>query len=112
MLRRQRNRTVGGNAERRSGAHEPIVLELADVTKRYGNVVAVDDVSLQLAKGEFLSLLGPSGSGKTTTLQMIAGLAQPSAGEILLAGPADRAVAALQARHRHGVSELRAISRT
>jgi putative spermidine/putrescine transport system ATP-binding protein len=62
------------------------VLELVDVTKRYGSVAAVERLSLQLAQGEFLSLLGPSGSGKTTTLQMIAGLAQPSAGEILLAG--------------------------
>ena len=60
--------------------------ELVDVTKRYGSVAAVERLSLQLAQGEFLSLLGPSGSGKTTTLQMIAGLAQPSAGEILLAG--------------------------
>jgi putative spermidine/putrescine transport system ATP-binding protein len=62
------------------------VLELQHVTKRYGSVAAVDDVSLQLRQGEFLSLLGPSGSGKTTTLQMVAGLAQPSAGEILLSG--------------------------
>jgi putative spermidine/putrescine transport system ATP-binding protein len=64
----------------------PIVLELADVTKRYGGIAAVERVSLQLANGEFLSLLGPSGSGKTTTLQMIAGLAQPSSGEIFLSG--------------------------
>jgi putative spermidine/putrescine transport system ATP-binding protein len=64
----------------------PIVLELADVTKRYGGIAAVEHVSLQLANGEFLSLLGPSGSGKTTTLQMIAGLVQPSSGEIFLSG--------------------------
>jgi putative spermidine/putrescine transport system ATP-binding protein len=62
------------------------VLELNQVAKHYGNVVAVENVSLKLAKGEFLSLLGPSGSGKTTTLQMIAGLVQPTSGEILLAG--------------------------
>jgi putative spermidine/putrescine transport system ATP-binding protein len=64
----------------------PFVLELADVTKRYGAIAAVDHVSLQLRKGEFLSLLGPSGSGKTTTLQMVAGLTQPTSGEILLSG--------------------------
>jgi putative spermidine/putrescine transport system ATP-binding protein len=64
----------------------PFVLELGDVTKRYGSFAAVDRVSLQLNKGEFLSLLGPSGSGKTTTLQMIAGLVQPSSGQILLSG--------------------------
>jgi putative spermidine/putrescine transport system ATP-binding protein len=62
------------------------VLELVDVTKRYGQLAAVDHVSLQLRKGEFLSLLGPSGSGKTTTLQMVAGLTQPTSGEILLSG--------------------------
>jgi putative spermidine/putrescine transport system ATP-binding protein len=66
----------------------PFVLELADVTKRYGALTAVDRASLQLGNGEFLSLLGPSGSGKTTTLQMIAGLLQPTAGEIRLSGRA------------------------
>ena len=62
------------------------ILELRDVSKAYGAVMAVADLSLQLAKGEFLSLLGPSGSGKTTTLTMIAGLLQPTQGEILLEG--------------------------
>jgi putative spermidine/putrescine transport system ATP-binding protein len=62
------------------------ILELRGISKSYGPVTAVADLSLQLAKGEFLSLLGPSGSGKTTTLTMIAGLLQPSAGEILLEG--------------------------
>ena len=60
------------------------ILELHDVSKGYGPHIAVADLSLQLAKGEFLSLLGPSGSGKTTTLMMIAGLRQPTTGEILL----------------------------
>jgi putative spermidine/putrescine transport system ATP-binding protein len=59
------------------------ILELRGVSRSYGTVVAVADLSLQLVKGEFLSLLGPSGSGKTTTLMMIAGLSQPTAGEIL-----------------------------
>ena len=62
------------------------VLRLDRVSKAFGNVVAVDQVTFVLAEGEFLSLLGPSGSGKTTTLQMIAGLARPTSGEILLAG--------------------------
>ena len=47
---------------------------------------AVEEVSLTLGPGEFVTLLGPSGSGKTTTLQMIAGLRSPSAGEIMLDG--------------------------
>ncbi len=52
-------------------------VELRSVTKRFGEVVAVDDLSLDLAAGEFFTLLGPSGCGKTTTLRMIAGFEQP-----------------------------------
>ncbi len=62
-------------------------LELVSVTKRFGSkVVAVDDVSIAVAKGEFFSLLGPSGCGKSTTLRMVAGFEEPSAGDILLDG--------------------------
>jgi putative spermidine/putrescine transport system ATP-binding protein len=60
------------------------ILELRNVRKTYGPLVAVDDISVTLSAGEFLSFLGPSGSGKTTTLAMIAGLVEPSSGEILL----------------------------
>ncbi|HET7727067.1 MAG TPA: ABC transporter ATP-binding protein, partial [Candidatus Limnocylindrales bacterium] len=56
------------------------------VTKRFGDVVAVDDLSLAIGHGAFYSLLGPSGCGKTTTLRMIAGFEQPTAGEIYLEG--------------------------
>jgi spermidine/putrescine transport system ATP-binding protein len=56
------------------------------VTKRFGDFVAVDGVSLAIAPGEFLTLLGASGSGKTTTLRMIAGFDQPTAGEIWMEG--------------------------
>ncbi|MDU6803124.1 MAG: ATP-binding cassette domain-containing protein, partial [Bradyrhizobium sp.] len=51
-------------------------LTLEGLTRLYGDVAAVSDVSLSVAKGEFVSLLGPSGCGKTTTLQMIAGLVE------------------------------------
>lgn len=61
-------------------------VELQRVTKRFGDFVAVDNVSLQIADGEFFSLLGPSGCGKTTSLRMIAGFEQPSVGEVLIMG--------------------------
>lgn len=59
-------------------------LELRHLCKTYGDVRAVDDVSLGLRPGEFVTFLGPSGSGKTTTLAMIAGLVEPTRGAILL----------------------------
>ena len=61
-------------------------LSLRGLRKSFGAVVAVDAVSLDAAPGEFLSLLGPSGCGKTTVLRMVAGLIEPDAGEIRLAG--------------------------
>src|SRR4051794_25505833 len=61
-------------------------VEFRSVTKRFGSLTAVDNVSLQVKKGEFLSLLGPSGCGKTTSLRMIAGFEQPDEGEILIGG--------------------------
>ena len=57
-------------------------LQIRNLRKTYGDVVAVDTVSLVVHEGEFLTLLGPSGSGKTTTLMMIAGFVQPTAGTI------------------------------
>src|SRR5436309_6962135 len=63
-------------------------LELRDITKRFGRVAAADRVSVEVADGEFLTLLGPSGCGKTTTLRIIAGLVDPDEGEVLLDGVA------------------------
>ena len=62
------------------------LLELQHLTKRFGAFAAVDDLSLSIASGEFLTLLGASGSGKTTTLRMIAGFEPPTEGEILMDG--------------------------
>ncbi len=62
------------------------VLQLAKLTKHFGDVIAVDDVSLDILDGEFLTLLGPSGSGKTTILNMIAGFEFPTSGDIVLQG--------------------------
>ena len=63
---------------------ETVVVE--NLTKRFGDMVAVDDVSFSVARGELLCLLGPSGCGKTTLLRMLAGLLEPTAGEIYLNG--------------------------
>jgi spermidine/putrescine transport system ATP-binding protein len=59
---------------------------LVGVSKRFGGVNAVDDVSLEIAEGEFFSLLGPSGCGKTTTLRMVAGFELPDTGRIVMQG--------------------------
>jgi len=61
-------------------------LQLHGLTKKFAEVTAVDDLSLNVEKGEFVSLLGPSGCGKTTTLQMIAGFVDVTAGSIILDG--------------------------
>ena len=74
-------------------------VRLGGVRKTYGEVVAVAGIDLEVARGEFFTLLGPSGSGKTTTLRMIAGFEEPDAGTVELTGrdvtglpPYDRAV--------------------
>jgi spermidine/putrescine transport system ATP-binding protein len=59
---------------------------LRSVTKRFDQLVAVDDLNLELAQGEFFTLLGPSGCGKTTTLRMIAGFERPTSGEVRIEG--------------------------
>ncbi len=62
------------------------ILALDNVTKRFGETVTADGISLSLQHGEFFTLLGPSGSGKSTILRMIAGLETPDAGRVLLEG--------------------------
>jgi putative spermidine/putrescine transport system ATP-binding protein len=71
--------------ERPSGAEPPDV-RLSGLRKTYGEVVAVDGIDLEIARGEFFTLLGPSGSGKTTTLRMIAGFEEPDQGKVELGG--------------------------
>ncbi len=62
------------------------LVSLRNLNKHYGNFAAVDDISLDIQDGEFLTFLGSSGSGKSTTLSMLAGFEQPSSGEILVNG--------------------------
>jgi putative spermidine/putrescine transport system ATP-binding protein len=64
----------------------PADVQLESVTKSYGDVLAVDGLTLEIAAGEFFTMLGPSGSGKTTTLRLIAGFELPDEGRVLLKG--------------------------
>ncbi len=64
----------------------PAAVSLVGLTKRFGDQVAVSDISLDIPDGEFFSLLGPSGSGKTTTLRLIAGFERPTSGSVRLHG--------------------------
>ena len=79
--------TEGGPAEpgASDAARTPDVT-LSGISKRYGDVVAIDHVDLEVAPGEFFTMLGPSGSGKTTTLRMIAGFDVPDTGRVEIAG--------------------------
>jgi len=69
-----------------SAATPPAAVRLESVGKRFGDVLAVDGIDLDVRDGEFFSMLGPSGSGKTTTLRMIAGFERPTSGRVLLHG--------------------------
>ncbi|MCP8316674.1 MAG: phosphate ABC transporter ATP-binding protein [archaeon] len=62
------------------------LIELKDVTKRYGEIVALNKVSLKVMKGEILAIIGPNGSGKTTMLRIMAGIDKPASGEIYFDG--------------------------
>ena len=65
---------------------DPPAIRLDGVTKRFGGVMAVDNVTLEIEEGEFFSLLGPSGCGKTTTLRILAGFETPDEGSVYLRG--------------------------
>jgi spermidine/putrescine ABC transporter ATP-binding subunit len=69
-----------------SGSDDDVIIRIDDVTKRWGKVVGVDRVSLEIRRGEFFALLGPSGCGKTTLLRMIAGFEVPTEGKIWIDG--------------------------
>ena len=84
------------------------LLSLQHISKNFGEGDVLRDISLDVARGEFVTLLGASGCGKTTTLRIISGLETPDEGTVLLDG---RDVTALPPEPRqHGLSELRALS--
>ncbi|EKN00375.1 MULTISPECIES: ABC transporter ATP-binding protein [Acidocella] len=72
-------------------------LELRNLRKEFGDFVAIDNISLRIEKGEFITFLGPSGSGKSTTLYAIAGFVEPNAGDVLLNG---RSLVGVAPNHR------------
>ena len=82
------NNPSAGNGRQNSASADPAsaYVRISHVTKRFGDFVAVDDVSLDIRRGEIFCLLGGSGSGKTTLLRMLAGFEQPSAGTIHIDG--------------------------
>jgi putative spermidine/putrescine transport system ATP-binding protein len=100
----EKETAVASTQSRRSegepgAASADLDVNLVGVSKRYGDVVAVESLDLEVKRGEFFTLLGPSGSGKTTTLRMIAGFEEPDTGRVELAGrdvtglpPYDRSV--------------------
>jgi spermidine/putrescine transport system ATP-binding protein len=87
----EERRTTERPQEARDAARG-VAVELSEVTKRFGEFTAVDDLTLEIREGEFFSLLGPSGCGKTTTLRMIAGFEDLTEGEIRVAGEPMRGV--------------------
>jgi ABC-2 type transport system ATP-binding protein len=75
----------GGTASRGSAVQAPVV-EVRSIVRRFGKIVAVDDVSFEIFPGEIFGILGPNGSGKTTTIRILCGLLQPTSGTASVAG--------------------------
>jgi ABC-2 type transport system ATP-binding protein len=83
------------------GSDTPALVEASHLTKRYGDFVAVDDLSFRVGSGEIYGLLGPNGAGKTTTILMLLGLSEPSEGEARVIG-LDPARQPLEVKRRVG----------
>lgn len=84
--------------------HAPLpALELRDLVKRFGALIAVDHLSLQVNKGEVFGFLGPNGAGKTTAIRMMCGLLKPNQGEVLINGAALRAGREGESRAKVGI---------
>src|SRR5215208_2178243 len=81
-------------------------LELTGLTKRYGSLAVVKDISLAIDKGQLVCLLGPSGCGKTTTLRLVAGFLEPDGGEIRVGGRRISARGESEAPERRNMSMI------
>src|SRR5919106_357053 len=77
--------TTGADGSAPRGGAMPVI-ELAEVTRRFGDVTAVDALSLTIERGETVALLGPNGAGKTTAIELLLGLVAPDAGSVRLFG--------------------------
>ena len=111
----------GATLSPENGSRVPVVV-VSSLTKRFGEVVAVDDLTFSLRPGTITGFLGPNGAGKTTTLRLLLGLAEPTAGEALVFGhpyreiddPARRVGAVLESSDLHpgrsGRDHLRALA--
>jgi len=112
---------LGTHTPPEGGARDPVVT-VSSLTKRYGEILAVDDLTFSLHPGTITGFLGPNGAGKTTTLRLLLGLAEPTAGEALVFGrryrelddPARRVGAVLESADCHpgrsGRDHLRALA--
>jgi ABC-2 type transport system ATP-binding protein len=81
------NQRISGQEKSAARQNEPVqVLVIEELTKKFGNFKAVDDISLAVSRGEIFGFLGPNGAGKTTTIKMIAGLLKPDTGRIFING--------------------------
>jgi len=66
--------------------NKDIVIQVSDLTKRYGEILAVDHISFEVKEGEVFGFLGPNGAGKTTTIRMLTGLSKPTEGDVFILG--------------------------
>lgn len=77
---------VAGTTETATSATSQVLLDLTNVTKRFGGLAAVQDVDLQIHRGEIISIIGPNGAGKTTVFNLITGIYRPTTGDIRMEG--------------------------
>ena len=86
------------------------MVELRKVSKKFGSFTALEEVSFDIAEGEFMTFLGPSGCGKTTCLRLISGFENPSTGEVFIAGKNVTHDPPYRRERESGLSKLRALS--